>query len=84
MTPRGELISDVLAILDGIPNKTRDGDAMEDVVLDAVENTIESIPKARRKNLDLVRDAVYRAVRAAINEEWGKKPIVKILLHVVE
>lgn len=84
MTPRGELISDVLAILDGIPNKTRDGDAMEDVVLDAVENTIESIPKVRRKNLDLVRDAVYRAVRAAINEEWGKKPIVKILLHVVE
>ncbi|KUO54378.1 MAG: MBL fold metallo-hydrolase [Alphaproteobacteria bacterium BRH_c36] len=84
MTPRGELISDVLAILDGIPAKTADGDSMEDVVLDAVESTIESIPKARRKNLDLVRDAVYRAVRAAINEEWGKKPIVKILLHVVE
>ncbi|MBU1212732.1 MAG: ribonuclease J [Alphaproteobacteria bacterium] len=84
MTPRGELISDVLAILDGIPAKTRDGDSMEDVVLDAVESTIESIPKARRKNLDLVRDAVYRAVRAAINEEWGKKPIVKIMVHVVE
>ncbi len=84
MTPRGELISDVLAVLDGIPSKTRDGDSMEDVVLDAVEGTIESIPKGRRKNLNLVRDAVYRAVRAAINEEWGKKPIVKILLHVVD
>ncbi|MBU2581072.1 MAG: ribonuclease J [Alphaproteobacteria bacterium] len=84
MTPRGEQVSDVMAILDGIPHTTRDGDSMEDVVLDAVEGTIESIPKARRKNHELVRDAVYRAVRAAIYEEWGKRPIVKIMLHVVE
>lgn len=84
MTPRGELASDVSAILDGIPHLTAEGDAMEDVVLDAVEGTIESIPKGRRKNLDLVRDAVYRAVRAAIYQEWGKRPIVKIMLNVVE
>jgi ribonuclease J len=84
MTPRGELSSDVLLVLDGIPAETEDGDLMRDVVLDAVEGTIESIPPGRRKNHDLVRDAVFRSVRAAINEEWGKKPIVKVLLHVVE
>ena len=52
----------------------------EDVVLDAVDGTIESIPAGRRKDVELVRDAVRRAVRAAVDQEWGKKPIVKVLI----
>ena len=80
----GEPLSDIQLVLDGVPTHTRDGDHMRDVVLDAVEGTIESIPPKRRKNPDLLREAIRRAVRAAINEEWGKKPIVKILLHVVD
>jgi ribonuclease J len=81
---RGEVLSDIQLVLDGVPTHTKDGDQMRDVVLDAVEGTIESIPPGRRKNPDLLRDAIRRAVRAAINQEWGKKPIVKVLLHVVE
>lgn len=84
MTRRGELDSDILLALDGVPSETKDGDLMRDVVIDTVEGTIESIPAGRRKNHELVREAVYRAVRAAINEEWGKRPIVKVLLHHVE
>lgn len=84
MTRRGALATDAVAALDGVPAVTKDGELMEDIVLDTVEDTIESIPLQRRKNPELVRDAVRRAVRAVFNEEWGKKPIVKVLLHIVD
>lgn len=84
MTRRGEVVADPLVVLDGVPVDTRDDDLMEDVILDTIDGTLESIPKGRRKNLDMVCDAVRRAVRAAFNEEWGKKPVVKVMLHVVE
>ena len=53
---------------------------MEDVALDAAEGTLKSIPPARRKDVELVREAVRRGVRAAIDQAWGKKPIVKVLI----
>ena len=43
-----------------------------------------SIPPKRRSDLSMVQEAVQRAVRSAINEAWGKKPVVKVLLSVVE
>lgn len=84
LSQRGAMIGDADVALDGIPYETEDGDPMEDVVLDAIDDTLASIPASRRKDHEMVRDAVRRAVRAAINLEWGKKPIVKVLLHVVE
>ncbi len=77
---KGELVGDPDCVLDGVPYETDEGDSMEDVVLDAVDGTLESIPPGRRKDIELVRDAVGRAVRAAVDQEWGKKPIVKVLI----
>ena len=77
---KGELVGDPDCAIDGVPVETEQGESMEDVVLDAVEGTIESIPPARRKDIELVREAVRRAVRAAIDQEWGKKPVVKVLV----
>ena len=34
----------------------------------------------RRKDLDLVQEAVRRAVRGAANEAWGKKPLVTVFV----
>jgi hypothetical protein len=31
-----------------------------------------------------VRDALKRAIRSAIFNHWGKKPICKVLISVVE
>jgi ribonuclease J len=53
---------------------------MTDVVREAVEGTIASIPKDRRRDGELVREAVRRAVRAAVEDVWGKRPIAKVLL----
>ncbi len=77
---KGELLGEPDCAVDGVPDENADGDLMEDIILDAVEGTIESIPPGRRKDVELVRDAVRRAVRAAVDRAWGKKPIVKVLI----
>ncbi len=56
---------------------------MEDTLYDAVLGAVESIPRARRKDLELLREAVRRAVRAAANQSWGKKPIVTVFVTKV-
>ncbi|MFZ4808688.1 MAG: ribonuclease J, partial [Hyphomicrobiaceae bacterium] len=80
LSRRGELVGDPDCEIDGVPYETTDGYAMEDVVLDAVEATLKSLPAQRRKDVELVREAVRRGVRAAVDQVWGKKPIVKVLI----
>ena len=53
---------------------------MEDLMLDAAVGAVDSIPRQRRKDLDLVQEAVRRAVRGAANEAWGKKPLVTVFV----
>ncbi len=79
----GELAGDPEVALDGIPLTTLDGRSMEEKVLNTVEGTMESIPKKKRKDDKLVADAVRRSVRAAIDQAWGKKTIVKVLVCLV-
>jgi ribonuclease J len=84
LSRRGEVLSEPQAVLDGVPAATADGEPMLDVVLGAVEGTLKSIPGKGRKSPDLVSEAIRRAVRAAVNEAWGKKPICKVLVNVVD
>lgn len=84
LSPRGELLGEVQVALDGVPREDADGEAIEDLVLDAVEGCIVSIPAKRRRDASLVEEAVRRTVRSAISRAWGKKPIVKVLLNVVD
>jgi ribonuclease J len=37
--------------------------------------TIETLPRAKRRDPDTVAEAVRRAVRSALTAEWGKKPL---------
>ena len=65
----------------GVPEEDAQGDLMEDLLLDAAIEAIDSIPRARRKDIAVVRESVRRAVRAAANEAWGKKPVVTVFLN---
>jgi ribonuclease J len=80
---KGEVLAEPEVEMDGIPLETAEGDPMADVVLDAVEGTLKSIPQSRRRDREMVIDAVKRAVRAAVDQSWGKKPIVKVLVSDV-
>lgn len=84
LSRRGEVLAEPEVVLDGIPAETVDGRAMSDLVSNAVDGTIASIPPTRRRDPEMVREAVRRAVRAAIDEQWGKKPIAKIMVSVVD
>ena len=81
MTEQGELADDPEVDLVGIPDKNSAGEPFDDIVFDAVMSTIEGLPKARRRDADALAESVRRAVRAVINEHWGKKP--PCLVHVL-
>jgi ribonuclease J len=84
MSRKGAILGDPQAVLAGVPAEDAEGEAMYDVVLDAVDGTLRSIPQNNRKNPETVAEAVRRAVRAAVNDAWGKKPICKVLVNVVD
>ncbi len=67
----------------GLPEFDLDGDDIDDQLFDAALAAIDSIPRARRKDLEVMREAVRRAVRAAADEMWGKKPVVTVFLSQV-
>lgn len=69
---------DLVAI--GLPVYDDEGEDMEDGLFDAAIGAFESIPRARRKDIDMVQEALRRAVRAAANHTWGKKPLVTVFI----
>jgi ribonuclease J len=84
LSRRGDVLGEPGLVLEGIPAADSEGESMREVVFDAIDGTLRSIPPKRRSDTVMVQEAVQRAVRAAINEAWGKKPVVKVLLSVVE
>jgi ribonuclease J len=84
LSRRGEVLGEPQAVIDGVPDETADGEEMIDVVLDAIDGTLRSIPGKGRKTPAMVAEAVRRAVRAAVNDVWGKKPICKVLVNVID
>jgi ribonuclease J len=69
---------DLVAI--GVATVDTRGADMEELMLAAAIGAIESIPRQRRKDLDLVQEAVRRAVRGFANDVWGKKPLVTVFV----
>ena len=83
LTSRGELAADPQACLTGLPEADGRGRAFLDIVLDAAEGVVDGLPKGKRRDGELVVDAVRRAVRAAVNEAWRKKPLCRVLVSYV-
>ncbi|AYD00679.1 ribonuclease J [Neorhizobium sp. NCHU2750] len=81
---RYDFLADPDLVSFGLPEFDDEGEDMDDGLYDAVLGAVESIPRARRKDLDMVREAVRRAVRAAANMAWGKKPVVTVFVTRVQ
>lgn len=67
----------------GLPEYDNAGDEIDDVIFDAIIGAVESIPRVRRKDLGVVQESVRRAIRAAVREEWGKKPIATVFVDKI-
>src|SRR5215469_1347053 len=79
---RGTLVADPEVELIGIPEADAAGEPLDGVARAAALETVETLPKARRRDPEAVAESVRRAVRAALAERWGKKPlcVVQVLM----
>ncbi|WP_455481324.1 ribonuclease J [Bartonella sp. B12(2025)] len=81
MNSKHELCGDVYLTTFGLPESNGKGENLKDILLDVIENTLYNIPRVKRKNNELIREAIRRAVRASVNEVWRKKPVCTVFLH---
>ena len=77
---RYELVRDPDIVARGLPAFDDEGEAFGDILIDAAIGAVDSIPRARRKDIDMVKEAVRRAIRAEANAVWGKKPMTTVFL----
>ena len=81
ITERGDMAEGPSLDLIGIPERDREGRSMHEVVHDALMQTFDSLPRGLRRDPDAIAEALRRAVRAAVGERWGKKPMCHV--HVL-
>ena len=79
----GRMVDDPQAVLDGLPEETEAGYEFFELVLDVVEEVFESIPRKRRQVDEAVEEKLRQSVRRRVENEWGKRPIVHVLIHRV-
>ena len=80
---KGVLAADPEVELIGIPEVDAEGEKFAAIAYDAVLDTVENLPKGRRRDPEAVLEAVKRAVRGAVADRWGKKPICVVQVIVV-
>lgn len=84
LSRKGEVLTDAEIMLDGVPEFDAEGNEMFDIVADAVDGTLDSLPTRKLREIEVVREAVRRSVRAAVANVWGKKPIAKVLINLID
>ena len=62
------------------PTRTVRAARLTDIIADTVADLLDGLSKAKRRDPEAVENAVHRAVRAAVNQEWGKKPACHVLV----
>ncbi len=80
ITSKGELAGDPDVVIAGIPLRTRDGRDMGEIVDKAIFETLDNLPRSRRRDADDVSVAVERSVRNTVRGVWGKRPNVHVLV----
>jgi ribonuclease J len=83
LSEKGEIAAEPDVKFSGLPLRTADGRAMDDIIADAALEIVEDLSKPKRRDPDAVETAVERGVRAAVNAVWGKKPVCHVIVLVV-
>ncbi len=79
----GGMVDDPQIVLDGLPEETEAGYEFFELVLDIIEEVYESIPRKRRQMDEVVEEKLRQSIRRSVETEWGKRPIVHVLIHRV-
>ena len=83
MSAKGEVQGEPQISYWGLPAEDDAGTPMSEVIFDAIFGALDGIPRPRRKNSGVVGEAVRRAVRAGVDQAWGKKPLCAVLVTVI-
>jgi len=81
---KGNLADEIDVALVGLPEETASGESLDDLLYQSAVGTIKSIPRGKRRDEEMVREAVRRSVRATAREHWGKKPVTTVFVAKVK
>ena len=81
LSDSGDILEDPTVDLSGLPDADGEGETFRAMVEQAVDDALDGLSKAKRRDANMVRDRVRRAVRSEIDAVWGKKPVT--IVHVV-
>ncbi|MEL7430817.1 MAG: MBL fold metallo-hydrolase RNA specificity domain-containing protein, partial [Pseudomonadota bacterium] len=79
----GDMADDMDLDICGLPEVTNKGDYFDDILFKAAMGALSGIPKKRRKDADVVREAIRSAVRSEARNNWGKKPVATVFVALV-
>lgn len=77
---RGELAGDPTFDISGLPERASNGAMFDAIIEDTITQTLEGLPRGKRRDPDSVETAVERAVRGTVAGLWGKKPVCHVLV----
>ncbi len=83
VTAKGDVAGDPDVVLAGLPKRTASGKSMDEIVDAAIFETLDSLPRQKRRDPDATATAVERSIRSAVAFAWGKKPTVHVLVVAV-
>jgi ribonuclease J len=76
----GTIAGDPIIDSMGLPERTRRGELITDLIATVVGETLDGLPRAKRRDPDTVETAVVRAIRNTVGNVWGKKPACHVLV----
>src|SRR3954468_10985501 len=77
---RGEIAGDPVVDAVGLPSVTRQGESILERIADTVGQTLDGLSGMEPRDPQKGETALQRAVRAAVQQAWGKKPTCHVLI----
>jgi ribonuclease J len=77
MDARGDLVGDTEVSVVGVPDAVAQG-SIVDMVHDVIEQTLEGLPRARRRDADATGDTMRRAIVNTLSKVWDKRPVCEV------
>ena len=77
---KGDMVGVPDVVLAGVPAKAGTGALFDEIVDDALFQTFDGLPRPKRRDANVVSVAIEKAVRSAVAEAWGKRPLVHVLV----
>ena len=80
---KGEILGHPQMALAGIPERDANDQLFVEIVEAGIFGALKGMPAKKRKDVEVLREAVRRSVRSEVNQKWAKKPVVAVMINLV-